>query len=204
MGEGNGRWVSARDLQVGARMRLFCLPHAGSGTAGFHRWKAALRGYGVDVCPVMLPGRETRMGERAIEDAGELIAGLIEASGALVDVPYAIYGHSMGALLAFEWARALARAGLAGPVACLWADGKRLRWLMDRAFCGGLGMMSSWRNWTGGMGAGVQGCWTTRSCGRSFCRFCGRTWRWWRGSGIGRGWRWPARWLRWQESGMPA
>ena len=124
MGEGNGRWVSARDLQVGARMRLFCLPHAGSGTAGFHRWKAALRGYGVDVCPVMLPGRETRMGERAIEDAGELIAGLIEASGALVDVPYAIYGHSMGALLAFEWARALARAGLAGPV-CLFVGGRK-------------------------------------------------------------------------------
>ena len=123
--EGQKQWVSARDLRADARVRLFCLPHAGSGAAGFYRWKAELRGRGIDVCPVLLPGRETRLGELAARQAGEVTAGLLAASlaGHLLDVPYAIYGHSMGALLAFDWARTLAAAGLHGPE-CLIVSGR--------------------------------------------------------------------------------
>ena len=98
-------------------MRLFCLPHAGSGTAGFHRWKAELRRpeIGIDVCPIMLPGRETRLAEPPAKAADTLIPALLAASRELLATPYAIYGHSMGALLALAWAAAIERAGLPLP-----------------------------------------------------------------------------------------
>ena len=108
-------WVSPRDLHPDARVRLFCLPHAGSGSAGFHRWKAEMRHFEIDVCPVMLPGRETRLAEPPARDADALISSLMAASGELLDRPYAIYGHSMGALLALGWTLAIERAGMPMP-----------------------------------------------------------------------------------------
>jgi surfactin synthase thioesterase subunit len=59
---------------------------------------------GIDVCPVLLPGREARMAEPSVENAAELVDGLTEAIAPYLDVPFAIFGHSMGALLAYEWA----------------------------------------------------------------------------------------------------
>ena len=117
------RWVSERDFRVGAKMRLFCLPHAGSGAAGFYRWKALLRERGIDVCPVLLPGREMRLSERALTDIRAVVAGLMGENAVMLDVPYAIYGHSMGALLAYEWAQSIARAGLRTPT-CLIVSGR--------------------------------------------------------------------------------
>jgi hypothetical protein len=68
-------WLAERDIRLGARVRLFCLPHAGSGSAAFYRWKRLLPG--IDVCPVLLPGREMRLSEESRVDAvaGEGISG---------------------------------------------------------------------------------------------------------------------------------
>jgi medium-chain acyl-[acyl-carrier-protein] hydrolase len=95
-------WLSERDVRAGARMRLFCLPHAGSGAAAYYRWKQKLEG--VDVCPVLLPGREIRLAERSIHDAVALVETLLAGISPYLDVPFAVFGHSMGALLAYEWA----------------------------------------------------------------------------------------------------
>ncbi len=142
MPEKTGRWVSGRDLRPDARLRLFCLPHAGSGAAGFYRWKAVLRGRGIDVCPVLLPGRESRLGEWPIDSVDEVVGGLMQESEGLLERPYAIFGHSMGALLAFGWARAIAREACPKP-ACLFvsgrdapqtASGPRLHALGDKQF----------------------------------------------------------------------
>ncbi len=95
-------------------MRLICLPHAGAGAAGFYRWKRLLAGT-VAVCPVMLPGRERRLGEAAGTDARVLAAGLLAPVRGLLGEPYAVFGHSMGALLGYEFARQIAEAGLPGP-----------------------------------------------------------------------------------------
>jgi medium-chain acyl-[acyl-carrier-protein] hydrolase len=111
-------WLSERDIHPNARMRLFCLPHAGSGAAAFYRWKRDLAG--VDVCPVLLPGREARMAESARGDALELVDALSAAIAPLLDVPFAIFGHSMGALLAYEWAL---RTRERSPV-CLFVSGR--------------------------------------------------------------------------------
>jgi medium-chain acyl-[acyl-carrier-protein] hydrolase len=106
-------WVSSRDLQADG-VRLFCLPHAGSGAAGFYRWKRLLPDW-VAVCPVMLPGREVRLGERALLTVDQIVDGLHGAMQGALDRPYAIFGHSMGALLAYAWARRIAAEGLRGP-----------------------------------------------------------------------------------------
>ena len=107
-------WLSARDLLPTTGLRLFCLPHAGSGAAGFFRWKRLLPA-GIEVCPVLLPGREMRLAEASCESAESLVAELVRWMTPLLKEPYALFGHSMGALLAYEWARQARAAGLPAP-----------------------------------------------------------------------------------------
>ena len=116
-----GGWLSQRDIRAGANTRLFCLPHAGSGAATFYRWKRDLTE--IDVCPVLLPGREMRLAERSMEDASVLVDALIEAIAPHLDVTFAIFGHSMGALLAYELAKRLEQRGSGEPV-CLFVSGR--------------------------------------------------------------------------------
>jgi medium-chain acyl-[acyl-carrier-protein] hydrolase len=90
-------------------IQLFCLPPAGGSAQVFRGWDEALPAR-VEVCPVELPGRGTRFGERAFTSISALA---LAASPALVsrpDRPFAFFGHSMGALLAFELARELRRS----------------------------------------------------------------------------------------------
>ena len=107
------RFVSERDLAEPG-VRLLCLPHAGSGAAGFYRWKRAAP-KGIAVCPVMLPGREARLAEPAMLSVGEIVSALMAELRGEMARPYAIFGHSMSALIAFEWARALEHEGMREP-----------------------------------------------------------------------------------------
>jgi surfactin synthase thioesterase subunit/phosphopantetheinyl transferase len=86
--------------------QLFCLPYAGGGASAYWSWRHAF-GDSVDVQPVQLPGREGRIAER-LELSPAAIAAELAARAA---PPYALYGHSMGARLAFEVARELRRRG---------------------------------------------------------------------------------------------
>jgi len=115
-------WLSERDIRPGARMRLFCLPHAGSGAAAYYRWKRELHA-AIDVCPVLLPGREGRLRELSMDDLHSLVTGLMDSTRVYLDVPFAIFGHSMGSLIAYEWAVHLAEAKLPEPV-CLFLSGR--------------------------------------------------------------------------------
>ncbi|MEU2081796.1 thioesterase domain-containing protein [Streptomyces albus] len=95
--------------------RLFCFHHAGAGALTFARWRHA---FAPDVCvlPVRLPGRETRLREPRITDAHRLIAELEAQLGPLLTGPYALYGHSLGALVAHRFAQRLAHTGRPAPV----------------------------------------------------------------------------------------
>ena len=108
-------WVSERDLGAEG-VRLYCLPHAGSGAAVFYRWRRMLAASGVNVCPVMLPGREVRLGEPLAVRVEEIVEGLQAEVAGELERPYAIFGHSMGALLAYAWARRIVEGGSPAPL----------------------------------------------------------------------------------------
>ena len=95
-------------------VRLFCLPFAGGGASTYAAWPALFPD-GVEVCPVELPGRLTRWSEKPFDRAEPLVEALATALAGELDGPYALFGHSMGALLAFELARTLRRRGAAEP-----------------------------------------------------------------------------------------
>lgn len=98
-----------------ARVRLFCFPYAGGGGALYRPWAAALPPY-IELCVVQLPGREARMAEPAFTSAHALARTLADALGPGDGVPRAFFGHSMGALIAFELACELRRRALPAPV----------------------------------------------------------------------------------------
>ncbi len=88
--------------------RLFCFPYAGAGALAYRPWIAALAPAAA-VCPVRLPGRETRAQEPPPETMSALVESLESALAPFLDRPFAFYGHSMGAVIAFELARVLRR-----------------------------------------------------------------------------------------------
>jgi len=90
--------------------RLFWFPHAGGGASA---QSAAIDG--VAICPVRLPGRESRLAEAPFESMQPLVEALAAAIVPFLDRPFAFFGHSMGAGVSFELARALRSRGLPLP-----------------------------------------------------------------------------------------
>ena len=98
----------------GSRLRLFCFHHAGGAASTFSDWAAAL-GPQITVQPVQLPGRERRVSEGCFTDMEELVRDLNEHLDPYLAEPYAFYGHSMGAIVAYCFARYRAARGLSQP-----------------------------------------------------------------------------------------
>jgi surfactin synthase thioesterase subunit len=99
----------------GGGLRLYCLPHAGGSASAYRSWAGRLDG--VAVCPVQPPGRETRRAEPPLTRMPEVAAAaadviLADAAGS----PYAVFGHSLGALAGFEVVREIRRRGGPAPV----------------------------------------------------------------------------------------
>ncbi|MEV7175006.1 alpha/beta fold hydrolase [Streptomyces sp. NPDC093224] len=103
-------------------MRLVCFPHAG-GSATFYFPVAKALAPRMDVLAVQYPGRQDRRGERCLDDIHELAGLVTEALLPWTDRPLALFGHSMGATVAYEVARNLERRGVE-PLG-LFASGRR-------------------------------------------------------------------------------
>jgi medium-chain acyl-[acyl-carrier-protein] hydrolase len=95
-------------------IRLFCLPYAGGGTVSFRGWSDALPH--LEVCPIQLPGRERRLSEAPFSQLDLLLPALTAALLPYLNQPYALFGHSMGGLIAFELVRALRHQNYSQPV----------------------------------------------------------------------------------------
>jgi medium-chain acyl-[acyl-carrier-protein] hydrolase len=91
-----------------SRARLFCFPYAGGSAVIFRDWARALPP-DVEVCAAMLPGRGSRMLEPSQTRLSAVVAHLTDAITPYLDKPFAFFGHSMGALTAFDLARGLRR-----------------------------------------------------------------------------------------------
>lgn len=92
------------------RPQVLCLPHAGAGAGAYRGWAAGL-GPELAVLAVQLPGREQRFGEPPLTGAAEIVERLTGPALDLLREPYLLFGHSMGALLAYELAHALSWHG---------------------------------------------------------------------------------------------
>ena len=108
-------WITCRKPIPQARLRVFCFPYAGSGVSIFRAWSDSLPAE-VEVCPVQLPGRGTRLMEPPFTRLSPLIQALAQALFPLLDKPFAFFGHSLGALVSFELARQLRRQYAVQPV----------------------------------------------------------------------------------------
>jgi medium-chain acyl-[acyl-carrier-protein] hydrolase len=100
------RWVVRISSGSEPRVRLFCFPYAGGGTVTYRSWGRLLTP-NVEVFAMQLPGREQRLSEPPIHSSGEMTNLLVEVLQHFVDIPFALFGHSMGAVLAYETARRL-------------------------------------------------------------------------------------------------
>lgn len=108
-------WIVVPAPKPAARARLFCFPFAGAGAAAFHAWARKLPAY-LELCILQLPGRESRMGQKPISDWGVLMDALSGEFRDWTDRPFAFFGHSLGATMAFELTRRLRREGRPLPI----------------------------------------------------------------------------------------
>ncbi|UFP94711.1 thioesterase II family protein [Gloeobacter morelensis] len=112
------RWCTPNP---GARLRLFCFPHAGCGASVYREWRTQLP-EAIEVRPCQLPGRENLTRLPMPPRLPELIDIWVSVLAPHLDRPFAFFGHSMGALVSFELARQLRRQHLPLPVCLLVAS----------------------------------------------------------------------------------
>jgi medium-chain acyl-[acyl-carrier-protein] hydrolase len=99
-----------------AAMRLFCFPYAGAGTPVFRRWQEGMP-ENVLIHPIELLGRGAHLASSPSTRMDSLIAFLSDTVAPYLDKRFAFFGHSMGALVAFELAHRLRDLGHQEPVA---------------------------------------------------------------------------------------
>ena len=97
-----------------ARYRLFVCPYAGGGGLEYYWWNERVP-EGVQICPLILPGRETRLGEPALTSMSEVVDELLSSLARHLDKPYSLLGHSMGAWVGYELLRTLLTRNYPAP-----------------------------------------------------------------------------------------
>ncbi|MEU1132808.1 alpha/beta fold hydrolase [Streptomyces sp. NPDC005900] len=136
-----GDWIRCYHPASEAGVRLLCFPHAGGSVSAYHAMSAAVTGV-VEPLIVQYPGRQDRFGEPFAAGPDEIVdAVLDELPQGPGDAPLALFGHSMGALVAFEAARrleaegrppvALFLSGRAAPAVARPAAGRAVRDMTD-------------------------------------------------------------------------
>lgn len=108
------RWVLRFHPNPHARRRLFCLPFAGGSASTFRTWSTLLPA-DVEVCAIQPPGRESRIAEAPFTQLATLVQTLAYIIQPYLALPFALFGHSLGALVAFELTRQLRREQLPEP-----------------------------------------------------------------------------------------
>lgn len=120
--ETRAAWVINLRRRASVALRLVCFPFAGAGTTPFRPWVHAFPAT-VEVSAMCLPGREHRSAEPFATDLKAAAEQAASELAQLPPAPIALFGHSLGAILAFEVARALRRRGV-DRVVHLWVSAR--------------------------------------------------------------------------------
>ena len=106
------KWL-LRQPDPHAEVRLFCLPFAGIGASAFRLWPTLSDK--IEICPVQLPGRENRSAELVYDNIDDLTNDMLSELQPFLDRPYALFGHCMGALIAYDFTLKLKQHGVRLP-----------------------------------------------------------------------------------------
>ena len=98
-----------------ARIRLFCFAYAGGGASLFLPWSTRI-GKEVEVWPIQLPGRENRVSEPCLVSVDDVVKAIADDPDLGFTGRFAFFGHSLGAIIAYEVARRLRESGRPGPL----------------------------------------------------------------------------------------
>jgi len=115
-------WIRCFHPSDAAVARLVCFPHAGGSATYYFPLSRATPPW-LDVVAVQYPGRQDRRTEPCVEDLHELADRVFEAVRGWTDLPFALFGHSLGASLGFEVGMRLEKDGR--PPLALFASGRR-------------------------------------------------------------------------------
>lgn len=86
------------------KINLFCLPYAGGSRSAYYQY-AKISPANLNIIPIELPGRGARFNEPPLTDIHLMVSDVFKQISRQLDQPYAIYGHSMGAILGYLLAR---------------------------------------------------------------------------------------------------
>jgi len=111
----NNSWFAYYRANPASDLRLFCFPYAGGSALTYRSWSELLP-KNVEVCPIELPGRGSRLREAPYTSLALLVTDSAAALTRYLDKPYAFFGHSMGALIGFELARLFRQQSLPEPL----------------------------------------------------------------------------------------
>jgi medium-chain acyl-[acyl-carrier-protein] hydrolase len=107
-------WFPTAGSNPKARLRLFCFHHAGGGASSFGVWPRRLPAW-IEVVSCHLPGHEERLREASILQMDQLLDAILIEMRPLLNQPFALFGHSFGAMIAFYLTRRLRQNSLALP-----------------------------------------------------------------------------------------
>jgi medium-chain acyl-[acyl-carrier-protein] hydrolase len=116
-------WLRAAPVRGNTRAFLVCFPHAGGSALSFNGWAKWLPDW-LTLVRAQLPGRDDLAALGPLDRTAALVPHYLATLSQLGDHPLVLYGHSLGAILAFDLARAMRRHGLRPPLA-LCVSGRR-------------------------------------------------------------------------------